>query len=59
MSEVKILLLGQRKETGLELVRMIAGLGYRPAAASWREFHPRAHRRWCGNSGANATPSSP
>lgn len=41
----KILLLGQPRETGLELVKTLVALGYRPLAAGWAEFSPRAYRR--------------
>lgn len=40
-----ILLLGQTREIGAELVKLLAGAGYRPKAASWGEFNPRGWRR--------------
>lgn len=40
-----ILLLGHERRSGLALARMLAKAGWRPLAADWGEFSPRAHRR--------------
>lgn len=38
-----ILLLGHAKKAGLDLARSLAWLGYRPMAADWSDFSPRAY----------------